>query len=89
MATAKASVDIASAMASVAATFMISRWPGNDEGMPRGPVKSARHAKGLANRDGCPHHVARAATSMLIRELPKMPEAGYSPMGGAILPQNT
>jgi hypothetical protein len=50
MATAKASVDIASAMASVAATFMISRWPGNDEGMPRGPVKSARHAKGLANQ---------------------------------------
>jgi hypothetical protein len=37
---------------------MISRWPGNDEGTPRGPVKSARYAKGLANRDGCPYHVA-------------------------------
>jgi hypothetical protein len=46
---------------------MISRWPGNDEGMPRGPVKSARYAKGLANRsaerDGCPYHVASGELS--------------------------
>jgi hypothetical protein len=68
---------------------MISRWPGNDEGMPHGPVKSVRNAKGLANRDGCPYHVAKAATSMLIRELPTDAEAGYSPMGAAILPHNT
>jgi hypothetical protein len=70
---------------------MISRWPGNDEGMPRGPVKSARYAKGLANRDGCPYHVASGG----LRELsgdeyvdtgsPGKPGAGYSPMGARIL----
>jgi hypothetical protein len=69
---------------------MISRWPGNDEGMRRGPVKSAQHAKGLANRDGCPYHVASVFLSGdeyvdTGSSGSGEPEAGYSPMGAPIL----
>jgi hypothetical protein len=56
--------------------------------MPARPSLSAQDAKGLANRDGCPHHVAQVPVGddeYVDAGASGEAEAGYSPMGGAIL----